>query len=139
MGMPKVKVTNGFSLYFSKEHRWLLENLFKMKITALRPHWIEMVDIGKWNKQIIELANIKYIITDSRFGDDELFKEGWEHLESDREGKNKLWRRKNWKPSLQIFLVPNPSGSFFNILRIIPDDLGNFSTFFHSAFNFFSI
>ena len=53
MGMPKVRVLNGFSIYFSNEHRWQLENLLKRKITELRPHWILFGSFRRWNKNII--------------------------------------------------------------------------------------
>jgi hypothetical protein len=118
IGMPKVRSLKAFSLYFSREHRWQLENLFQKEITALRPHWVGTVPFHSWDSKTIEMLNIKYILTPYRYGKGSdgitLLRKDWEFVEEDRIGV-KLWKRKNWKSSLQIIdeweVVPSPRDS----------------------------
>jgi hypothetical protein len=100
LGIPKVEQLNGFSHYFSREHRWQLENLFNKNIGVLRPHWVKPErDIRKWDEKMMGLLNIKYIITRKELPSSERKK--WRLVS--RDGKYHLWEKTKWRSSLWIF------------------------------------
>ena len=103
IGMPKVRALNGFSMYFSREHRWQLSSLLGKEAVALRPHWTEGRNeaFHKWNKNIVRLLGIKYIMTPARYSDERELLKDWDEVMAYKNGK-KLWRVKEWESPLRV-------------------------------------
>jgi len=123
MGMPKVRALNGFSLYFSNEHRWQLENLLQRKVVELRPHWVNIGAITDWNENVAKLSNLKYVISNNRKQQAALEKDkNWLLVGSDkwydskrrRKRTSNLYLRNNWESALRVFdnweVIPEVNG-----------------------------
>jgi hypothetical protein len=127
LGMPGVRTINGYSKYFSKEHRNALTLLYKKEITDLRSSWIKKIPaFHKRNPLMLDLLNIKYIITQKKFDNDPYLKRHWERVMEEttrlvwdskwttsgflprmvpetRPMTRVLWKRKNWQPAIVFF------------------------------------
>lgn len=123
MGMPRVRALNGFSLYFSNEHRWQLENTLHRKVVKLRPHWVNIGAITDWNENVAKLSNLKYVISKNLKQQDALEKDkNWLLVESDecrnskkkRKSIFKLYCRENWESALRVYgnweVIPEVNG-----------------------------
>lgn len=92
-------------LMFPEELKNVHMELFNLKKKQLkiRPHWNKIPALNRWNGEAINMANIKYIITDSgsRHDPGNLDTGQWELVAED--SGLKLWENSKWSSALQLF------------------------------------
>lgn len=99
-GMAGIRNINGFSMYFSEEHRRTLDLLYGIRSDAMRPHWVKAPALGQWNPGMVDLLNIKYVeIRKKDYSD--LLAPGWAVVAE--ESDTVLLKRRGWSSSLRFY------------------------------------
>ena len=99
-GMAGIRNINGFSMYFSEEHRRTLDLLYGIKSDAMRPHWVKVPALSRWNPGMVDLLNIKYVeIRKKDYSD--LLEPGWAVVAE--EFGTVLLKRRDWNSSLRFY------------------------------------
>lgn len=101
LGIPQVSNLNGFSMYFSNEHREMLGILYDREINELRPHWVRpLPSLELWNDLALDLLNIKYVEIKKKDLNDAILKD-WELVAESR--RSMLLKRKQWSSALRFY------------------------------------
>jgi len=101
LGIPHISNLNGFSMYFSNEHREMLGILYDREINELRPHWVRpLPSLEFWNDLALDLLNIKYVEINKKNLNDAILKE-WEIVAES--GRSMLLKRKQWTSALRFY------------------------------------
>lgn len=109
LGLTGVRQLAGYSKYFAPEHRRTMAQLLGNPVRALRPTWMTRQLVAAPNERMLELANIRYVITRDvdlrRLGGVEasFLRSGWQQRA--RDGQYRLWEREGWRPALYVSAV----------------------------------
>jgi hypothetical protein len=101
IGIPKISNLNGFSMYFSNEHREMLGRLYGREISELRPHWVRpLPSLELWDNLALDLLNIKYVEIKKSDLNDAIFTK-WDSVAE--AGRSILLKRKHWSSALKFY------------------------------------